>query len=130
MPPVSPLILLVDDTEEIRQVWRRLLTAAGFRVIEAVHGEDGVRKALDLRPDLIVMDIAMPVLNGIDATRQLKADPATTAVPILAVSADTVDEESREAGCDAFLPKPVRHGHLLSEVRRLLREVGTAPVPA
>jgi CheY-like chemotaxis protein len=122
MPTADPLILLVDDTEDIRDIWRRALSKAGFRVVEAVDGEDGIRKTREFLPHLVVMDMTMPILNGIEACRQLKADSATAAVPIIMISADDdVKTEARAAGCDGFLLKPVSHPELITHIRRLLR---------
>jgi len=122
MPPADPLILLVDDTEDIRDIWRRALCKAGFRVVEAVDGEDGIRKTREFLPHLVVMDMTMPLLCGLEASRRLKTDSVTAAVPIIMVSADDdVKAEARAAGCDGFLLKPVRHPELISHIRRLLR---------
>jgi CheY-like chemotaxis protein len=121
MATANPLILLVDDTEDIRDIWRRALSKAGFRVVEAVDGEDGVLKTRECLPQLVVMDMTMPRLNGVEASRRLKADSATAAVPIIMVSADDdVKAEARAAGCEGFLLKPVRHPELISQIRRLL----------
>jgi CheY-like chemotaxis protein len=121
MATANPLILLVDDTEDIRDIWRRALSKAGFRVVEAVDGEDGVLKTRECLPQLVVMDMTMPRLNGVEASRRLKADSATAAVPIIMVSADDdVKSEARAAGCEGFLLKPVRHPELISQIRRLL----------
>jgi CheY-like chemotaxis protein len=123
MATPDPLILLVDDTEDVRDIWRRALSKAGFRVVEAVDGEDGVRKTRECHPHLVVMDMTMPLLNGVEASRRLKMDSATAAVPIIMVSADDdVKAEARAAGCDGFLLKPVRHPELISHIRRLLGE--------
>ena len=123
MPPADPLILLVDDTEDIRDIWRRALSKAGFRIVEAVDGEDGVQKTREFLPDLVVMDMTMPRLNGVEASRRLKADSLTAAVPIIVISADDdVKGEARAVGCDGFMLKPVRHPDLISNIRRLLTE--------
>jgi CheY-like chemotaxis protein len=123
--PPEALILLVEDTEDIRDIWCRFLTRAGFRVVEAEDGEDGVRKTRDCRPDLVVMDMTMPILSGVEASRRLKTDSATAAVPIIAVSADgDVEKDARAVGCDAFLLKPVRQFDLVGNVRRVLTEAG------
>jgi two-component system, cell cycle response regulator DivK len=125
MPPAGSLILLVDDTEDIRDIWRRVLCKAGFRVVEAVDGEDGIRKAREFLPHLVVMDMTMPLLNGLEASRRLKTDSVTAAVPIIIVSADDdVKAEARAAGCDGFLLKPVSHPELIGYIRRLLSEDG------
>ena len=123
MASADPLILLVDDTEDIRDIWRRALSKAGFRVEEAVDGEDGIRKTRELLPHLVLMDMTMPFLSGIEACRRLKTDSVTAAVPIIMVSADDdVKAEAHAAGCDGFLLKPLRHPELISHVRRFLGE--------
>ena len=123
MPQANPLILLVDDTEDIRDIWRRALCKAGFRVVEAVDGEDGVRKTREFLPHLVIMDMTMPIVGGLEASRRLKTDSVTAAVPIIMVSADDdVRAEARAVGCDGFLLKPVSHPELISHIRRLLSE--------
>ena len=125
MPPADPLILLVDDTEDIRDIWRRVLSKAGFRVVEAVDGEDGIRKTREFLPHLVVMDMTMPILGGLEASRRLKTDSVTAAVPIVMISADDdVRAEACAAGCDGFLVKPVSHAELIGHIRRLLSGEG------
>jgi CheY-like chemotaxis protein len=130
MLQTDALILIVDDTEDIRDIWRRVLCNAGFRVVEAVDGEDGVRKTRELLPNLVVMDMSMPLLCGIEASRRLKTDSLTAAIPIIIVSAD--DDTKAEAcavGCEAFLLKPVRHPELIGHIRRLLTSTAITPAP-
>jgi two-component system chemotaxis response regulator CheY len=116
-------ILVVEDTAEIREVWRRILTAAGFEVRQAGDGADGVRQAREHKPDLILMDITLPVLDGISAVRQLKADSETAHVPVIFVSGDAfAARHARAAGGEAFLSKPVRAAELLGAIRRTLGE--------
>jgi CheY-like chemotaxis protein len=116
-----PTILVVEDTAEIREVFRRLLTSAGFRVLQAGDGADGVKQARQHQPDLIVMDITLPVLDGISAVRELKADPATAHMPVIFVSGDAfAARRARAAGGEAFLSKPVRAAELLSTITRTL----------
>jgi CheY-like chemotaxis protein len=112
---------VVEDTAEIREVWRRILTTAGFEVRQADDGADGVRQAREHKPDLIIMDITLPVLDGISAVRQLKADSATAHVPVIFVSGDAfAARRARAAGGEAFLSKPVRAAELLDVIRRTL----------
>jgi CheY-like chemotaxis protein len=114
-------ILVVEDTAEISEVWRRLLTSAGFRVLQAGDGADGIQQARQHQPDLILMDITLPVLDGISAVRQLKADARTAHVPVIFVSGDAF--AARRAGAvggAAFLSKPVRAADLLSTITRTL----------
>jgi CheY-like chemotaxis protein len=113
-------VLLVDDSRDIREMWRMWLTFWGFSVEEAANGAEAVAKARRERPDLILMDLWMPVLDGIQATRQIKADPRTAQVPVLAVSAQVFSpaaEDALAAGCDTFLPKPVSPDELLEQIR-------------
>jgi|SRR5688572_1641572 CheY-like chemotaxis protein len=124
--PRPQRVLLVDDSADIRDVWREWLTLWGFQVEEAENGLEAVRKAKEFPPALVLMDLTMPVLDGLGAAEQLKADPATAPVPILALSADLMPpapESAIEAGCDAFLPKPIRAAHLLEEIRQAFRRV-------
>ena len=112
---------MVEDTAEIREVWRRILTTAGFDVRQAGDGADGVRQAREHKPDLIVMDITLPVLDGISAVRQLKADSETAHVPVIFVSGDAfAARRARAAGGEAFLSKPVRAAELLGVIRQTL----------
>jgi CheY-like chemotaxis protein len=114
---------VVEDTAEIREVWRRFLTSAGFHVLQAGDGADGVCKAREHQPDLIVMDITLPVLDGISAVLQLKADKATAHIPVIFVSGDAfAARRARAVGGEAFLSKPVRVSELLSVITRTLDE--------
>lgn len=116
-------ILVVDDSADNRVVYGSLLEFLGFRVLEATNGDEGVRRAVEHLPDLIVMDVAMPVMNGLDATRVLKRDPRTAAIPLLILSAHDASDVVREAtraGCDAFVTKPAPPARLLQELERLL----------
>ena len=114
-------ILLVDDSAEIRCVWRRILTARGYSVVEAADGAEGVREARRGGADLIVMDLTMPVLDGIGAIKQLKADQRTSSVPILVVSGDAYAAgRVRAAGGEGFLAKPVRAADLLKAVAQAI----------
>ena len=119
-------VLVVDDEPDIREVWREWLTVWRFHVEVAENGAVAVEKARTQRPDLVIMDITMPVLDGLCATEQLKRDPATAMVPVLLLSADihpTVPARARAAGCDVFLAKPIRPRELLEEIRRAFRRV-------
>ena len=109
-------VLVVDDTADLRELWKLWLTGWGFAVEEARDGAEAVRKARSRPPDLILMDLAMPVLDGREAMRQLAADPATARVPVLAM---TAQPSTDEGGC--FLPKPADPEHLLEQIRATLR---------
>jgi two-component system cell cycle response regulator DivK len=124
--PRPQRVLIVDDSEDIRELWRLWLTFWGFEVEEATDGAEAVRRAKAHRPDLVLMDLWMPVLDGLDATAQLKANRSTTDVPVLALSADVfppTPDRARAAGCDAFLAKPLDPDSLLEEIRVAFRRV-------
>ena len=125
-----PLVLVVDDHAESREICARLLEVEGFRVATAINGLDGMVKALSLRPDLIVMDLAMPDLDGLDCTRQLASSPLTRQIPVIVLTAHATPEaraRAAEAGAGGFLVKPLDPPVLLAEVSRL---TGAAPPEA
>jgi len=116
-------VLLVDDNADNQEIYRIILVHHGFTVLLADDGEAGVRMARSHAPDLILMDLTMPIIDGLQATRILKADPATCAIPIVALTAHAMREDevaAKEAGCDSFLSKPVEPRRVAAEVRRLL----------
>lgn len=118
-------ILIVEDQPDNRTILRDLLSAAGYQVLEAADGVAGVRMALAERPDLILMDIQMPEIDGYEATRRLKAAPGMSATPIIAVTSFALsgdEAKSRAAGCDGYVAKPFSPRQLLAEVRRFLGE--------
>lgn len=119
MEPIT--ILLVEDNLDNRTVYRLILEHAGYRVLEAVDGEEGIRLARERQPDLILMDIAIPLIDGWTATRILKADETTRHIPIIALTAHALPADramAAEAGCDGYLSKPVAPRRVLEEVRR------------
>jgi two-component system, cell cycle response regulator DivK len=116
-------ILVVEDQEDLRGVLRDLFTSSGYTVIEAVDGAAGVARAKSDRPDIILMDIQMPVIDGYEATRQIKSDPDLTSIPIVAVSSFAMkgdEEKARAAGCDEYVTKPYSPVQLLRMVRGYL----------
>ena len=116
-------ILIVEDTEDNRRIMRDLLSNAGFDIVEAHDGQAAVAAAANYVPDLILMDIQLPVLIGYEAIRRIKADPKLQAIPIIAVTsyALTGDKESaRAAGCDRYVAKPFSPRQLLATIRELL----------
>jgi CheY-like chemotaxis protein len=120
----EPLVLIVDDHEDAREGYSRLMAASGYRAELAANGLEAIDKAVALRPDVIVMDLSMPGLNGWEATRRLKTADATKDIPVIALTAHVVSharEVALAAGCDAFLTKPCFPEDLLREVQRLLR---------
>ena len=116
-------VLVVEDTEDNRQIIRDLLSSAGYEIIEATTGGQGVAMAAEHRPDLILMDMQLPVLDGYEATRRIKADPALRAIPVIAVTSYALsgdEAKTREAGCDAYIAKPFSPRELLGKVREML----------
>ena len=116
-------ILVVEDTDDNRQILRDLLSAVGFDLIEAVDGESGIAMAQAHKPDLILMDIQLPLIDGYEATRRIKADPALAHIPVIAVTSYALsgdEEKTRAAGCDAYVAKPFSPRQLLSKVRELI----------
>jgi two-component system, cell cycle response regulator DivK len=120
---MSKRILVVEDQEDLRGVLRDLLTGSGYTVIEAADGEAGVAKAKSDYPDLVLMDIQMPVIDGYEATRRIKAIPALKPTPVVAVSSFAMkgdEEKARAAGCDHYVTKPYSPMQLLRLVRGFL----------
>ena len=116
-------ILVIEDQEDNRAILRDLLSAAGFTVLEAIDGAAGVAKAKIERPDLILMDIQMPVMDGYEATRRIKAIDALKAIPIVAVTSYALsgdEAKTRAAGCDAYIAKPFSPREMLRVIRGFL----------
>jgi two-component system cell cycle response regulator DivK len=120
---MSKRVLVIEDHEDNRRILRDLLTSAGYEPIEAVTGEEGVALAETHRPDLILMDIQLPGLDGYEATRRIKANPALRHIPVIAVTSYALsgdDVKARAAGCDAYVTKPFSPRALLAKVREYL----------
>lgn len=120
---MSKKILIVEDTEDNRQILRDLFAATDYELIEAVDGAAGLAMARSHKPDLILMDIQLPVLDGYETTRQIKADPELRAIPIIAVTSYALsgdETKARAAGCDAYVTKPFSPRVLLAKVREFL----------
>ena len=118
-------VLLVEDTEDNRFMMRRLLEMSGYRVIEAMNGEEAVRLAKRESPQLILMDLSLPVIDGLAATRLIRKLPEFEATPIIAVSAhDTSDFQSEAigAGCNSYVTKPIDFNELEELISQLLRQ--------
>ena len=116
------LVLLVEDTEDNRFMLKRLLEMSGYTVVEARNGEEAVHVADEKRPDLILMDLSLPIIDGLAATRRIKELPDFDQVPIVAVSAhDTADfhSEAIAAGCNSYITKPID----FNELERLLQQL-------
>ena len=119
----QPLILVVDDYPDNREMYSAYLRFQGLEVMEAANGGEALAHAFERTPDLIVMDLSLPGVDGWQATRLLKADPRTKDVPVIAVTGHALvgaPEEAAAAGCDGFLTKPCLPEDLLSEIRRML----------
>jgi CheY-like chemotaxis protein len=122
----EPLILVVDDYQDAREMYAEYLQYSGFRVAEAKNGNEAVAQARSLKPDLILMDLSLPGMDGWEATRVLKADEATKHIPIVALTGHALagaSEGARKAGCDSFVTKPCLPDDLVVEVRRMLNAI-------
>ncbi len=116
-------ILVIEDQEDNRIILRDLLTSVGFEVIEALNGQDGVTLAETEKPDLILMDIQLPVMDGYEATRRIKGNPSLNSIPIIAVTSYALggdEAKAAAAGCDAYVTKPYSPRALLAKVREFL----------
>ena len=122
-PRKQPLVLLAEDFEDARELYRDYLQFSGFDVETANNGREAITRAVELQPDLILMDASMPVLDGWQATRELKANPATRQIPVLALTAHAFDDARQQAkavGCDGFVTKPCLPDDLVARVRMTL----------
>ena len=123
-----PIVLIAEDERELRQLYAQQLTISGFDVIEAANGAEAIDLTSMRLPDVILMDLSMPVLDGWEATRRLRANTRTAHIPVVALTAhDGAGELQRatSAGCDWFVPKPCAPDALITEIRRVL----SAPRP-
>ncbi len=117
------LVLVVDDYQDAREMCCEYLSYCGFRVAEARNGQEAIDKATELLPDLILMDLSLPGMDGWEATRRLKADDKTKKIPVVALTGHALaghSEGAKAAGCDAFITKPCMPDALVAEVRRML----------
>lgn len=116
-------VLLVEDNEDNLVVYRTILEHVGYRVVEARDGEEGVSRAHSEQPDIILMDISIPKMDGWEATTRLKADDGTAAIPIVALTAHALEEDrakAMRAGCDGYLAKPVEPRRVVQEVEKFI----------
>jgi two-component system cell cycle response regulator DivK len=116
-------ILVVEDQEDNRQILRDLLETTGFELVEAGDGVQAVAAVAAQRPDLILMDIQLPLMDGYEAIRRIRADPANGKIPIIAVTSYALggdEAKARGAGCDAYVPKPYSPRELLAKIREYL----------
>jgi two-component system cell cycle response regulator DivK len=119
----TPFVLVVEDYPDAREMYSEYLRFSGFRVAEARNGEEALEKAFTLRPDVILMDLALPLMDGWEATRRLKSDPRTAQILVVALTGHALaghQEGARRAGCDSFVTKPCLPDELVDEIRRLL----------
>ena len=123
-----PRVLLVDDYPDAREMYAEYLQYSGFDVIEAGNGIEALERAADSAPDIILMDLSLPVMDGWEATRRLKADKATADIPIVALTGHALAgilEGAKNAGCDAFITKPCLPEDLVKEIRKVLDSAST-----
>jgi two-component system, cell cycle response regulator DivK len=120
---MSKRILVVEDQEDNRQIIRDMLSATDYEIMEAESGEQALAAVAKQRPDLILMDIQLPVMDGYEATRRIKADPALRSIPIFAVTSYALsgeEQKARAAGCDEYVAKPYSPRQLLAKIRQYL----------
>ena len=118
-----PLVLIVEDESDLRQLYAQQLILSGFDVLEAGNGQDAIDAVSSQSPDVVVMDLSLPVIDGWEATRRLKADDRTAHIPVVALTGHDGSGELHRAtvaGCDWFVPKPCPPDALITEVRRIL----------
>ncbi len=124
-----PRVLLVDDYPDAREMYGEYLEYSGYEVIEAANGVEALQRAVDDKPDIILMDLSLPVMDGWEATRRLKADARTARIPIVALTGHAlagISEGARQAGCDAFVTKPCLPEDLVVQIRRVLEHADAA----
>jgi two-component system, cell cycle response regulator DivK len=118
-----PRVLVVDDYPDAREMYSEYLEFSGFDVIQAVNGMEALQRAVDASPDIILMDLSLPVMDGWEATRRLKEDARTNSIPVVALTGHAlagISEGAIKAGCDAFVTKPCLPEDLVKEIRRVL----------
>lgn len=117
-------VLIIEDNEKNRYLTSFILKSEGFEVIEAVTGEDGVEMAIKEHPDLVIMDIQLPGIDGLEATRRIRASPATGKVTIVALTSYAMSgdrEAAMKAGCDGYIEKPINPDTIIGEIRKFLK---------
>jgi two-component system, cell cycle response regulator DivK len=119
----APTVLLVEDNEDNLRIYSTILTYSGYQVVEATDGEAGLAAARSKQPDLILMDVSIPKIDGWEVTRILKSDPATSSIPVIALTAHALStdrERAQEIGFDGYISKPAEPRQVLAEVERRL----------
>ncbi len=122
---MSKRILVVEDQPDNRKIIRDVFARTSYEIIETENGEEALAAIAKARPDLILMDIQLPIMDGYTATRRIKADPALRSIPIIAVTSYALsgeEKKAREAGCDDYIPKPYSPRELLAKVRQYLSD--------
>jgi two-component system, cell cycle response regulator DivK len=120
---MSKVVLVVEDQEDNRQILRDLLGSVGYEMVEAGDGAAALERAKEHRPDLILMDIQLPIMDGYEATRRLKADPSLKSIPVIVITSYALsgdEDKARAAGCDDYVTKPYSPRQLLAKVRQYL----------
>src|SRR5205823_10285278 len=119
----KPRVLVVDDYPDAREMYSEYLEYCGFEVVQAANGIEALQRALETQPDIILMDLSLPVMDGWEATRRLKADKRTGKIPVVALTGHAlagISEGAKKAGCDAFVTKPCLPEDLVREIRKVL----------
>ena len=119
----KPRVLVVDDYPDAREMYSEYLEYCGFEVVQAANGMEALNRAAEWKPDIILMDLSLPVMDGWEATRRLKADKRTTKIPVVALTGHAlagISEGARKAGCDAFVTKPCLPEDLVKEIHKVL----------
>ena len=117
-------ILIVEDNEKNMKLVRDILQAKGYQTLEAVNAEDGVKLAAENNPDLVLMDIQLPGMNGMEALKVLRADPGTAGIPVIAITASVMTQDKQnimDCGCNAFIEKPINLREFLATVQAKVR---------
>src|SRR5512141_440624 len=131
-----PLVLVVEDYQDAREMYSEYLRFSGYEVAEATNGIEAIEKATELAPDIILMDLALPRMDGWEATRRLKGDPRTSDIPIVALTGHALAghaDSAQKAGCDSFVTKPCLPDALVAEIQRMLgsaKKKGARPAKA
>jgi CheY-like chemotaxis protein len=123
-----PRVLIVDDYPDAREMYSEYLQYSGFDVVEAQNGQEALQRAVDEQPDIILMDLSLPVMDGWEATRRLKADKRTASIPVVALTGHAlagISDGAKKAGCDAFVTKPCLPEDLVREIRKVLDDLNS-----
>jgi CheY-like chemotaxis protein len=119
----KPIVLVTEDVTDARELFQLYLEIEGFEVVTASNGHEAVERAREMQPDIVVMDLSMPILDGYSATEQLKKDERTRDIPVVALSGHVMShhvDRAREAGCDTVLPKPPKLSEVAAKIRTML----------